>query len=186
MPESKRSAGRARKMLVRHAVRRSRQARIVENVETFTICPYCREVVDPHDPTATYAVEQIQYVGSDRRVISRTVLGGYFHAGCSPEAVNFEWRSRPAVSDERSSVRRSAATPSRAAPRSVGAATGSNVRRPGRRTTNVLPSRSTVERGASRIRRFRSAIASSDFARRFSNFLRRPRAAATTLVACEP
>jgi hypothetical protein len=67
----------------------------VENDETFTVCPYCRGVVDPGDPTATYAVAQVELIamGPTRHIADG--LGGYFHAGCSPEAVSFERRPRP-------------------------------------------------------------------------------------------
>jgi hypothetical protein len=63
--------------------------------ETFTVCPYCRERVEPDDPRAIYAVEQVTLtaMGPTRSLVDG--MGGYFHDGCSPEAVGYVRRERP-------------------------------------------------------------------------------------------
>jgi hypothetical protein len=65
----------------------------VEN-ETFTLCPYCREVVDPTDPNATYAVE-LRRADSFGGTDWLEGLGGYFHPGCSPDALGWHTKPRP-------------------------------------------------------------------------------------------
>lgn len=62
---------------------------------TLTRCPYCREIVSADDPTAVYAVEQVEMIamGPTRHIADG--LGGFFHAGCSPEAVGYDRRPRP-------------------------------------------------------------------------------------------
>jgi hypothetical protein len=63
----------------------------VEN-ETYKVCPSCREVVDPTDHTATYGVELVR-ADTFRGTDWLEGLGGFFHAGCSPEAI--DWRTKP-------------------------------------------------------------------------------------------
>ena len=63
--------------------------------ETFTICPYCEQRVEPDDPGVVYAREQrvIETFGPTREVVDAT--GGFFHAGCPPEAIGWVRRERP-------------------------------------------------------------------------------------------
>jgi hypothetical protein len=63
--------------------------------EQFTVCPYCRERVEPGDPGVVYAVEQRELTafGPTRHVADG--MGGYFHASCPPEAVGYARRPRP-------------------------------------------------------------------------------------------
>ena len=62
------------------------------DTETYIVCPYCREVIDPTDPSATYAVPLTR-----ARTFGGTGwtegIGGYFHPGCSPAALG--WRTKP-------------------------------------------------------------------------------------------
>ena len=63
--------------------------------QTFTTCPHCGAEVDPDDPNTVYGVEQATYVamGPTHHVADR--FAGYFHEGCSPEAVGYARRERP-------------------------------------------------------------------------------------------
>jgi hypothetical protein len=49
--------------------------------ESFTVCPYCDERVEPDDPNSVYAVEQVEVLtmGPTREIIDG--MGGYFHPG---------------------------------------------------------------------------------------------------------
>ena len=62
--------------------------------ETFTLCPYCREVVEPDGPGVTYAVElkQLDTFGGSEWVEG---MGGYFHPGCSSDALGWKAKLRP-------------------------------------------------------------------------------------------
>lgn len=63
--------------------------------EPYTLCPYCRERVEPDDPGVVYAVEQreILTMGPTREIIDG--IGGFFHPGCPPEAIGWVRRELP-------------------------------------------------------------------------------------------
>ena len=60
-----------------------------------TRCPYCGEIVDPSDKSVVYAVEsaEARTMGGSQLVYG---VGGWFHAGCPPEAVGYARRLKPA------------------------------------------------------------------------------------------
>lgn len=62
--------------------------------EIYTLCPYCGERVEPDEPGVVYAVEirEVRTFGG-RDFIDG--MGGFFHPGCSPEAVGYARRERP-------------------------------------------------------------------------------------------
>lgn len=66
--------------------------------ETYTVCPYCAERIDSHEPGAVYAVEQIEVttMGPTQQVIDD--LGGYFHEACPPEVVGYTRQPPPTTS----------------------------------------------------------------------------------------
>jgi hypothetical protein len=68
----------------------------VDEQEPFTRCPDCDARIDPNDPDAIYAVEKVEIVAMGPTFHSADVIGGYFHASCSPEAAGYARRPRPA------------------------------------------------------------------------------------------
>jgi hypothetical protein len=64
--------------------------------QTYKLCPHCESRVDPNEADVVYAVEQheVTAMGPTRTIVDG--LGGYFHAACSPEAVGYARRQRPA------------------------------------------------------------------------------------------
>jgi hypothetical protein len=62
---------------------------------SFTLCPYCREIVEPYEAGAVYAVEvhEARTFGPTRELVEG--LGGWFHAGHPPEAVGYARREPP-------------------------------------------------------------------------------------------
>jgi hypothetical protein len=62
--------------------------------ESFTVCPYCDERVDPNESGVTYAVEvrRIDTMGSTQYVDG---MGAFFHPGCPPSAVGYSPRQMP-------------------------------------------------------------------------------------------
>jgi hypothetical protein len=67
----------------------------VDDGQPFTKCPYCDRRIEPHEPGAVYAVEQREVLafGPTRELVDG--MGGWFHAGCSPEAVGYARRDAP-------------------------------------------------------------------------------------------
>jgi hypothetical protein len=67
----------------------------VASDETYTLCPYCGERVEPDEPGVVYAAEQreLTAMGPTRQIVDG--MGGYFHASCPPEAVGYARRPRP-------------------------------------------------------------------------------------------
>ena len=63
--------------------------------QPYTLCPYCDERVEPDAPGVVYAVEQVETLamGPTRTIVDG--MGGFFHPGCSPEAVGYVRRPRP-------------------------------------------------------------------------------------------
>jgi hypothetical protein len=65
--------------------------------ETYTVCPYCRQRVEPGDPGVLYGVEQKRlkhFRGYD--IVDG--MGGYFHPGCPMGAVGYVERDAPSSS----------------------------------------------------------------------------------------
>jgi hypothetical protein len=67
----------------------------VSTEEPYTLCPDCGERVEPEAPGVHYGVEQ-----REMRTFGPTVeivdgFGGFFHPGCSPEAVGYVRRPHP-------------------------------------------------------------------------------------------
>jgi hypothetical protein len=63
--------------------------------ETYTLCPYCRERVDPDESGVVYACEirDVPGFGEGHHYVDG--LGGFFHPGCSPERVGYVRRPDP-------------------------------------------------------------------------------------------
>jgi len=64
--------------------------------ETYTLCPYCRERVEPDEPGVVHAVEILDAPGMGQAYDYIDGMGGFFHTGCPPEAVGYARRPRPA------------------------------------------------------------------------------------------
>ena len=63
--------------------------------ETRTLCPWCREKVDPDVPTVAYAVELVPTpVMTDPKAVAEG-LGGYFHEHCSRNIERLGYRRKP-------------------------------------------------------------------------------------------
>ena len=62
--------------------------------ETYTLCPYCQEKVDPQDSGVRYGVEQVRI---DRMGGFDLIdgMGGFFHPGCPMGAVGYVEREVP-------------------------------------------------------------------------------------------
>jgi hypothetical protein len=66
--------------------------------EPYTVCRCCDERVEPDAPGVVYAVERHEVLSFWTMGPTRTIvdgMGGFFHPGCSPEAVGCERRQRP-------------------------------------------------------------------------------------------
>jgi hypothetical protein len=64
--------------------------------EPYTLCPYCNRRVDPDEPGVIYAVEQVEVVTMGPNRTNVDGIGGFFHPECSPEAIGWVRRERPA------------------------------------------------------------------------------------------
>jgi hypothetical protein len=65
--------------------------------ETYKLCPYCRQRVDPDEPGVIYAREQVEVVTMGPTRTNVDGEGGFFHPECPPEAIGWVRRERPAV-----------------------------------------------------------------------------------------
>jgi hypothetical protein len=67
---------------------------MTDDSNTFKVCPYCDERVEPDEPGVTYAVKPLRMdtLGGSSYVDG---LGGYFHPGCSPGAIGWAPRDDP-------------------------------------------------------------------------------------------
>jgi hypothetical protein len=63
--------------------------------ESFTVCPVCRERVEPDDPDLVYGFEQVESVGMGPTRHVSDGMGAYFHPACFRVAANYREAPRP-------------------------------------------------------------------------------------------
>lgn len=69
--------------------------------EPYTVCPSCRERVEPNHRATVYAVEQVDVPGFGQAHDWIDGRSGYFHANCPPERIRYARRPRPILSEHR-------------------------------------------------------------------------------------
>jgi hypothetical protein len=62
---------------------------VVDDEQPYYVCPDCRERITADEPGVVFAREQKEVTGMGQARQFADGMGGYFHAGCSPEAVGY-------------------------------------------------------------------------------------------------
>lgn len=65
------------------------------DTETLTICPTCRGLVDPADPSLLYGFKQVEATGMGQSRETADGLGAHFHRRCFPGWPSYREAPRP-------------------------------------------------------------------------------------------
>jgi hypothetical protein len=65
------------------------------NTDTLTICPTCRGLADPADPTLVYGFKQVDVTGFGQSGEWGDGRGRYFHRPCFPGLPSYRQAPRP-------------------------------------------------------------------------------------------
>jgi hypothetical protein len=63
--------------------------------QPFTICPTCRERIDPADPALVYGFKQVDVTGFGQTQEWADGQGDYFHPDCFPGLPSYRQATRP-------------------------------------------------------------------------------------------